>query len=111
MSEEAQKFLEALRDYILPLSGPLGVGVGYVAGQRKTEAEARKLESEASAVALDSMTKNFKILIDGYETKVSSLIHEIEVLNAQHAKQVGELKDEIVELRKDVKELQEKLRA
>lgn len=81
MSEEGQKFLEALHEYLAPFLGAAATAaVGYVAGRRKTNAESAKLESEAGAIPLDAVTRSFQALIDGYEKRIEDLTDEVNAL-------------------------------
>jgi predicted RNase H-like nuclease (RuvC/YqgF family) len=90
MSDEAQRFLEALHDYLVPVIGPAATGVvGFMVGKRKDRAEANKIDAEADVLAIDSVTASFKTLIDGYERRIEDLTAE-----------VTELREEIKELRK-----------
>ena len=87
MSEEAQRFLEALKEYGAVLSAPVGV-LGFLFGRRKAAAEAIALEIGAETAKLDGITRHFQALIDGYESRLKDLTEEIEAL-----------RDEIKELR------------
>jgi predicted RNase H-like nuclease (RuvC/YqgF family) len=87
VTEEAQKFLEALKEYGAALSAPVGL-IGFWMGRKKAAAETTKLEADAAASKMDSMTRHFEALIDGYEARVKDLTDEIEAL-----------RDEIKELR------------
>lgn len=99
ISEDAQKFLDALKDYasIIGFVGPAaGAAVGYVAGKKRREAEIAKISAEAAKMEIDgevsqinAITKNFETLIDGYETRIKDLTLEV------HA-----LRDEVKQLRK-----------
>lgn len=78
ISEEAQRFLEALHDYLVPIIGPAATGIiGFAVGRRKDRAEANKLDAEADVIALDSVTASFKALIDGYERRIEDLTAEV----------------------------------
>lgn len=78
ISEEAQRFLEALHDYLVPVIGPAATGIiGFAVGRRKDRAEANKLDAEADVMALDSVTASFKALIDGYERRIEDLTNEV----------------------------------
>jgi len=90
ISEDAQRFLEALHDYLVPLIGPAATGfVGFVVGRKKNSAEANKIDAEADVLAIDSVTASFKTLIDGYERRIEDLTAE-----------VVSLRDEVKDLRK-----------
>jgi t-SNARE complex subunit (syntaxin) len=90
ISEDAQRFLEALHDYLVPLIGPAATGfVGFVVGRKKNSAEANKIDAEADVLAIDSITCSFQALINGYERRIDDLTTE-----------VTELREEIKELRK-----------
>ena len=70
VTEDEQRFLDAVREYIAPILGSITVGtVGYFAGRKKINAEAEKLETDAEVARLDSITKNFQALIDGYRSE------------------------------------------
>jgi len=78
ISEDAQRFLEALHDYLVPIIGPAATGIiGFAVGRRKDRAEANKIEAEADVIALDSVTASFKALIDGYERRIEDLTAEV----------------------------------
>lgn len=84
MSEEAQKLFLAIQDYISPfLSSVAGGTVGYMAAKRKINAEAVKLEAEAEAAQLDSITRHFQALIEGYESRVADLVREVDDLRGE----------------------------
>lgn len=99
ISEDAQKFLDALKDYasIIGFVGPAaGAAVGYVAGKKKREAEIARISAEAAKMEVDgevaqinAITKNFEALIDGYETRIKDLTSEVHLL-----------RDEVKQLRK-----------
>lgn len=100
VSDEAQKFLDALREY-LGIIGPVAGGaVGYLAGRRKIAAEANKLEIEADVAQLDAVTRRFQALIDGYETQARNDRSRIDDLT----REVMQLRDEIKSLRKALDE-------
>lgn len=84
ISEEGQRLLDAIREYLAPYLIPVAGGaIGYMAGQKKMAAEANKLEVEADAAQLDSITRHFQALIVGYEARVKDLTAEIEDLRAE----------------------------
>ena len=90
MSEDAQRFIDALHDYLIPVIGPAATGiVGFILGKRKDNAEAAKIEADADATALDSITHSFQTMIAGYERRIEDLTAE-----------VNALRDEVKELRK-----------
>ena len=82
LSEEAQKVLEALREYSLALA-PGGALAGWWLGRKRASAEASKLEAEGEAIQLDSITRHFETLIDGYEKRVKDLTDEVEALRRE----------------------------
>lgn len=82
MTEDAQKFLEALKEYGAALSAPVGL-IGFILGRKKAAAETRKLDADAAASKLDSMTRHFQALIDGYEARVKDLTDEIDALRVE----------------------------
>lgn len=84
MTEDAERFLNAIHDYLVPVIGPAATGVvGYVLGKRRDNAEAAKIETEADAVALNSITSSFQTLIDGYERRIEDLTHEVSALREE----------------------------
>jgi len=84
VTEDEQRFLDAVREYIAPILGSLTVGaMGYFAGRKKINAEAEKIETEAEVARLDSLTKNFQALIDGYERRIEDLTNEVEALRIE----------------------------
>lgn len=84
MSEDAQRFLDALHGYLEPAIGAAATGiVGYVFGRRKDRAEANKIDAEADVIALDSVTASFKALIDGYERRIEDLTAEVTELRVE----------------------------
>lgn len=90
MTQDAEKLLEAIHDYLVPVIGPAATGlVGYLAGRGRNAAEINKMDAEADKTALDSITSSFQTLIDGYEKRIEDLTAE-----------VGALREEIKELRK-----------
>jgi hypothetical protein len=92
ISEDAQRFLETLHDYLVPVIGPAATGlIGFAVGRHKDRAEANKIDAEADAMAIDSVTASFKALIDGYERRIEDLT------------------EEVVSLRKEVKALRQAL--
>lgn len=94
MTDDAQRFLDALHEYLLPALGTAATGVvGYLAGRRKDVAEANKIEAEADVMAIDSVTASFKALIDGYERRIEDLTAE-----------VTSLRDEVKKLRQALDE-------
>lgn len=82
ISEEAQRFLDALREYSIALA-PGGAIAGWWMGRKKAHAEAAKLMDEGDAIRLDSITRHFQALIDGYEARVKDLTDEVEALRAE----------------------------
>ena len=89
ISEEARKFLAELHDYLVPVVGPVASGlVGFMFGRRRDRAEAAQIEANADATALDSITKSFHTMIDGYEQRIADLTAEVTAL-----------RDEVRELR------------
>lgn len=97
MTEEGQRLLELMRDYFTPVIGPAAGGaLGFFAGSRKRAAEAVKLEAEADAVQMDSITRQFQALINAYEKRIEDLTTEIHSLRAE----VSANKIEIIALRK-----------
>ena len=90
LSEDAQRLVDAMRDYVAPFVGPVAGGaIGYFAGRGKIKAEANKLDADAQAAQLDSITRHFQALITGYESRVKDLTGEIE-----------DLREEVQKLRK-----------
>lgn len=84
LSDEGQKLIEAIHDYLAPIVGPAAGGaIGYFAAKRKLNAEANKLEVEADAAQLDAITRHFQALIVGYEARVKDLTAEIDDLRAE----------------------------
>lgn len=84
VSEDAQRFLEALHDYLVPVIGPAATGlIGFAVGRHKDRAEASKIEAEGDALALDSVTASFKALIDGYERRIEDLTAEVTSLREE----------------------------
>ena len=84
MSEEADRLIQAMHEYISPiLSSLAGGAVGYFATRKRNEALAGKYEDEGDAAKLNAITKQFEILIDGYETRVADLVREIDSLRAE----------------------------
>ena len=78
MSDDAQRFLDAIHDYLVPLLGPAATGVvGFVVGRRREAAEVVKMEAEADATAIESITSSFQTLIDGYEKRIEDLTKEV----------------------------------
>lgn len=86
MSEEGQKFIDALHhyllhEYIVPiLASATAAGIGYFGGKRKRDSEADKLQVEAHTLAIDAITRNFQVLISGYESRIGDLTREVELL-------------------------------
>ena len=92
ISEDAQRFLEALHDYLVPVIGPAATGVvGFLVGRRKDNALANKIDAEADVMAIDSVTASFKTLIDGYERRIEDLTKEVTALRIE----VRELRQEL----------------
>lgn len=90
MSDDAQKFIDAIHDYLVPVIGPAATGIiGYVVGRKRDTAEANKIDAEADKMAIDTITSSFQTLIDGYERRIEDLTTE-----------VNALRDEVKELRK-----------
>ncbi len=83
ISGEAQRFLDALKEYGTLVSAPAGAVLGYMAGRRKNDAEATKLEADAGAVTLDSMTRSFRTMIEGYEERIADLTREVDSLREE----------------------------
>lgn len=84
MSEEAQRFLDAVHEYLVPVIGPAATGiVGYVVGRKKDAAEANKMDAEADKMAIDSITSSFHTLIDGYERRIEDLTTEVNALREE----------------------------
>ena len=89
ISDEGQRLIDAIRDYISPFVIPVAGGaIGYVAGRKKINAEANKLDADAQAAQLDAITRHFQALIAGYEARVKDLTDEID-----------SLRDEVLKLR------------
>ena len=89
LSEDGQRLVDAMRDYIAPFVAPVASGaIGYFAGRKRINAEANKLDADAQALQLDSITRHFQALIAGYEARVKDLTDEIE-----------NLRDEVLNLR------------
>jgi ubiquinone biosynthesis protein UbiJ len=81
MSDDAQRFLDALHDYIVPVIGPAASGiVGFALGRGKDKAMAAKIEADADATALDSITNSFQTMIEGYERRIEDLTAEVTAL-------------------------------
>lgn len=87
MTEDAQKFLDALREYGALLSAPAGGMIGFLVAHRRANAEANKMEADAEKAAADAdaaqtdaLTRQFSALIDGYEKRVADLTAEVEAL-------------------------------
>lgn len=94
ISDEGQRLVDAIRDYISPFVIPVAGGaIGYVAGRKKIAAEANKLDADAQAAQLDSITRHFQALIAGYEARVKDLTDEID-----------SLRDEVLKLRQALDE-------
>ncbi len=92
LSEEAQNFLAALKEYAPTVGGPAaGALLGYFAAKRKQDAEADKIESEGDVLRMDAVTRNFQTLIAGYEKRVADLTQE-----------VNDMREEMRTLRKDM---------
>lgn len=89
ISEDAQRFVDALRQYIDFIGPAAGAAVGYVAGRKKINAEATKLVIDGEVAQLDGITRHFEALIDGYESRIKDLTSE-----------VHQLRDEVKQLRK-----------
>lgn len=89
ISEEAQRFVDAIKDYSGVLGPAMGGFVGYMAGRRKIDAEVTKLEMDTEIAQLDGITRHFEALIDGYEKRIADLTSE-----------VHSLRDEVRQLRK-----------
>lgn len=84
MTDDAQRFLDAIHDYLVPLLGPAATGVvGYVVGRKKDAAEANRMEAEADKMAIDSITSSFHTLIDGYERRIEDLTTEVNALREE----------------------------
>lgn len=84
VSEEAQRFLDTLHQYLLPALGTAATGVvGYIAGRRRDMAEAHKIDAEADTMAIDSVTASFRTLIDGYERRIEDLTAEVTSLRVE----------------------------
>jgi hypothetical protein len=84
MSQDAERFLEALHDYLVPLIGPVATGlIGFVIGHKKTGAEANKIDAEADKLGLDAITSSFQTLIDGYEKRIEDLTNEVSILREE----------------------------
>ena len=84
VTEDEQRFLDAVREYIAPILGSLTVGaMGYFAGRKKINAEAEKIETDAEVARLDSLSRNFQSLIDGYERRIEDLTSEVEALRQE----------------------------
>lgn len=74
LSEDGQRLVEAIREYIAPIVAPAAGGaIGYLAARRK-------LNAEADAAQLDAITRHFQALIVGYEARVKDLTAEIDDL-------------------------------
>lgn len=82
ISDEGQRFIDAIREYSIALA-PGGALAGWWMGRRKSNAEAEKLLEEGDALRLDSITRHFQALIDGYEARVKDLTDEVEALRAE----------------------------
>lgn len=95
MSPEAREFLEALREYLEPLSAPAGVAIGYIAGKRRSDAVSRRIEVEGDATALEAVRRSFEALIEGYEQRV-----------AEQSREIAKLREEVWALRKALDEKQ-----
>jgi len=94
ISDEGQRLVDAIRDYISPFVIPVAGGaIGYVAGRKKINAEANKLDADAQAAQLDAITRHFQALIAGYEARVKDLTDEID-----------NLRDEVLKLRQALDE-------
>ena len=83
MTEEAQRFIEALKEYGAILTGPAGAAAGFIFARRRANAEATKMEADADVVQSDALTRQFQALVDGYERRVADLTAEVEVLRAE----------------------------
>jgi cell division protein FtsB len=84
MSDDAQRFLDSVHQYLLPALGTAATGVvGYLAGRRKDNAEANKMDAEADKMAIDSITSSFQALIDGYERRIEDLTKEVTTLREE----------------------------
>jgi len=84
LSEEARRLIEEIWGYLAPVVGPMGgATVGYVAASSKLRAEAKKIDLEGEAAQLDSITRHFQALIEGYEARVKDLTDEIEALRSE----------------------------
>ena len=89
ISDEGQRLVDAIRDYIAPFVAPVATGaIGYWSGRKKFDAEANKLDADAQAAQLDAITRHFQALIAGYEARVKDLTDEID-----------NLRDEVLKLR------------
>jgi hypothetical protein len=81
MTSEAQRFLDALREYFVPAAGPVATGLlGYFTGRVKSRAEAGKIDAEAEQLAINTITESFLRLIEGYEQRITDLTAEITAL-------------------------------
>ncbi len=84
LSEEGQRLIEAIHEYLAPMVGPAAGGaIGYLAAKRKLNAEAAKIETDADVAHLDGITRHFQALIAGYEARVKDLTNEIEDLRGE----------------------------
>lgn len=83
MTPDASEFLDALKEYFVPLSGPAGAAIGYIAGKRRSDAVSRKIEAGADATALEAVRKSFEALIEGYEQRVADLTREVDKLREE----------------------------
>lgn len=89
ISEEAQRFIDAIKEYGVVIGPAFGGMIGYMAGRKKIDAEASKLEIEGEVAQLDGITRHFEALIDGYEKRIADLTSEVHLL-----------RDEVKQLRK-----------
>ena len=93
MSDQANQFLAVLQEHLASIIGAgAGIGgglLGFVAGRRKNDAEASKMEAEA-------IIAPFRVLIDGYEAQARADNARIEDLT----REVRELREEVKALRR-----------
>jgi len=84
LSDEAQRLIDELWRYVQPfMEAAGGATVGYIAARKKISAEANKMYAESDAIQMDSLTKHFQALIEGYELRVKDLTDEIEQLRTE----------------------------